>query len=80
VHAFAVNLPRATLRRAQLPFGAMWAAEWGATVAVSVVAHRDGWAGAVALVAVVRMVPAAIVAPFAATLADRHRRDSPFVQ
>jgi MFS family permease len=73
--AFAVNLHSATLRRAQVSFGVMWAAEWGATVAVSVVAYRDGGAAAVALVAVARMVPAAIVAPFAATLADRHRRE-----
>jgi hypothetical protein len=73
--AFAVNLRSAALRRAQLSFGAMWASEWGATVAVSVVAYRDGGAAAVALVAVARMLPAAIAAPFAATLADRHRRD-----
>jgi MFS family permease len=73
--AFAVNLRSAALRRAQLSFGAMWASEWGATVAVSVVAYRDGGAAAVALVAAARMLPAGIVAPFAATLADRHRRD-----
>jgi hypothetical protein len=73
--AFAVNLRSAALRRAQLSFGAMWASEWAATVTVSVVAYRDGGAAAVALVAVARMLPAAIVAPFAATLADRHRRD-----
>jgi hypothetical protein len=73
--AFAVNLRSAALRRAQLSFGAMWASEWAVTVAVSVVAYRDGGPAAVALVAVLRMLPAAIVAPFAATLADRHRRD-----
>jgi len=73
--AFAVNLRSPALRRAQLSFGAMWASECCATVAVSVVAYRDGGAPAVALVAVVRMLPAALVAPFAATLADRHRRD-----
>jgi Cyclic nucleotide-binding domain/Major Facilitator Superfamily len=73
--AFAVNLRSAALRRAQLSFGAMWASESAATVAVSVVAYHDGGAPAVALVAVARMLPAALVAPFAATLADRHRRD-----
>jgi hypothetical protein len=40
-----------------------------------VVAYRDGGPAAVALVAVLGMLPAAIVTPFAATLADRHRRD-----
>jgi MFS family permease len=73
--AFAANLRSRALRRAQLSFGAMWASEWGTTVAVSVVAYRDGGPAAVALVAVARMLPAAIVAPFAATLADRHRRE-----
>jgi hypothetical protein len=73
--AFGMNVRNAQLRRAQLSFGAMWASEWCATVAVSVVAYRDGGAPAVALVTVVRMLPGALVAPFAATLADRHRRD-----
>jgi hypothetical protein len=53
----------------------MWASEWAATVALSVVAYRDGRPATVALVAVLGMLPAAIVTPFAATLADRHRRD-----
>jgi MFS family permease len=73
--AFDVNLRSAALRRAQLSFGAMWASESAATVAVSVVAYRDGGPAAVALVAAARMLPAAIVAPFAAPLADRHRRE-----
>src|SRR4051812_1564809 len=73
--AFAVNLRSGALCRAQLSFGVMWAAEWAAPVAVSVVAYHHGGAAAVALVAVARMLPAAVVAPFAATLADRYRRD-----
>src|SRR3954468_5308541 len=73
--AFAVNLRSGALCRAQLSFGVMWAAEWAATVAVSVVAYHHGGAAAVALVAVARMLPAAVVAPFAATLADHYRRD-----
>jgi xanthosine utilization system XapX-like protein len=47
----------------------MWASEWAATVALSVVAYRDGRPATVALVAVLGMLPAAIVTPFAATLA-----------
>jgi hypothetical protein len=73
--AFAVNLRSAALCRAQISFGAMWTSEWATTVAVSVVAYRDGGPAAVGLVAVLRMLPAAVIAPFAATLADRHRRD-----
>jgi Major Facilitator Superfamily len=73
--AFALNLRSAALRRAQLSFGSMWASEWAATVAVSVVAYRDGGPAAVGLVAIARMLPGAVVAPVAATLADRHRRE-----
>ncbi len=77
--AFGVNLRSPGLRRAQGAFGAMWAAEWAATVTISVIAYRDGGAGAVGLVAVVRMLPAALIAPLAAALADRHRRDTVLV-
>jgi MFS family permease len=53
----------------------MWAGDWAATVALGVVAFRDGGAAAIGLVGLVRMVPAALVAPFAATIADRVRRE-----
>jgi Na+/melibiose symporter-like transporter len=77
--AFGTNLHSPGLRRAQLAFGAMWAGEWAATVTISVIAYRDGGAAAVGLVAIARMLPAALIAPLAATLADRHRRDSVLV-
>lgn len=77
--AFGVNLRSPGLRRAQLSFGAMWAGEWAVTVAISVVAYRQGGPSAVGLVAVARMLPAALLAPLAATVADRHRRDSVLV-
>ena len=44
-------------------------------VALGVVAFRDGGVAAVGVVTAVRMVPAALLAPFAATLADRVRRE-----
>jgi cyclic nucleotide-binding protein/MFS transporter len=74
--ACAVNLRSPNLRRAQASFGLMWAGEWAATVAISVVAFSQGGAAAVGLVGVARMVPAATVAPFAAIVADRVRRES----
>ena len=77
--AFGVNLRSPGLRRAQLSFGAMWASEWATTVTISVIAYRDGGAAAVGLVAVARMLPAAIIAPLAAGLADRYRRDTVLV-
>jgi MFS family permease len=63
------------LRRAQLSFLAAWTAEWAFTVALGIVAYRDGGATAVGLVGLLRMVPSAIVAPLAAPLADRGRRE-----
>jgi MFS family permease len=73
--ACSVNLRNPNLRRAQAAFGFMWAGEWAATVAVGVIAFRHGGAAAVGLVGVARMIPAALVAPLAATIADRARRE-----
>lgn len=73
--AFASNARNASLRRAQLAFLGACAAEWAFTVAIGIVAYRDGGAAAVGLVGLLRMVPAAVVAPLAAPLADRGRRE-----
>jgi hypothetical protein len=53
---------RPALRRAQLSFGAAWTGEYAVTVAVGVLAFRDGGATAVGLVAMARMVPGALLA------------------
>jgi MFS family permease len=63
------------LRRAQLSFLGAWTAEWAFTVALGIVAYRHGGATAVGLVGLLRMVPSAVIAPLAATLADRVRRE-----
>src|SRR5579859_7803261 len=73
--ACAVNVRSPNLRRAQSSFGLMWAGDWAATVGVSVIAFDHGGAAAVGLVGAARMAPAALLAPFAATLADRGRRE-----
>jgi MFS family permease len=65
----------ATLRRAQLSFGLMAAGEWAVMVALGVLAFRDGGAAAVGIVTAARMIPAALMTPFAATLADAVRRE-----
>ena len=59
----------------QLSWLAATAAEFAYTVALSVYAYRQGGATAVGVVWLVRTVPAAVVAPFAAMLADRFRRE-----
>jgi MFS family permease len=72
---FSVTARSPNLLRAQLSFGATFAGEWAFTVALSVVAFDHGGAAAVGIVAFVRTAPAALIAPLAAALADRLRRD-----
>jgi MFS family permease len=73
--AFAASARNRNIRRAQLSFGATWTAEWAFTVALGVVAFRDGGVTAVGVVAFLRMAPAALLAPFGTALADRFPRD-----
>src|SRR5215218_10638716 len=75
VAAFASNAVNGNLRRAQLSFLGAWTAEWAFTVALGIVAYRAGGATAIGLVGLLRMVPSAIVAPLAASVADRGRRE-----
>jgi MFS family permease len=73
--AFSYTARNPNLLRAQLAFGASWTAEWAFTVALGVIAFRDGGASAVGVVAFARMAPAFLLAPIGTTLADRFRRD-----
>lgn len=73
--AFASNARNPNLRRAQLSFLGAWSSEWAFTVGLGIVAYRDGGPTAVGLVALLRMVPSAVVVPLAAPLADRGRRE-----
>jgi MFS family permease len=77
--AFASNAVNGNLRRAQLSFLGAWTAEWAFTVALGIVAYRDGGAAAVGLVGLLRMVPSAVIAPLLAPLADRGRRERALV-
>lgn len=73
--AFTSNARNPNLRRAQLSFLGAWTAEWAFTVALGIVAYRDGGAVALGLVGLLRMVPAAILAPLLSPIADRGRRE-----
>jgi MFS family permease len=73
--AFTSNARNPQLRRAQLSFLGAWTAEWAFTVALGIVAYRDGGATALGLVGLLRMVPAAVCAPLLSPLADRGRRE-----
>ena len=65
----------ASIRRAQLSFGAMWTSESAFVVGLAVVAFRDGGIAAVGIVTGARMAAAALLAPLLATVADRVRRE-----
>ena len=64
-----------SIRRAELSWGAAIAAEWAHFVALGVFAYRVGGASAVGIAGLVRLLPAALAAPFAASLGDRFRRE-----
>jgi hypothetical protein len=77
--AFVSNAVNANLRRAQLSFLGAWTAEWAFTVALGIVAYREGGATAVGLVGLLHMVPSGSLAPLIAPLADRGRRERALV-
>jgi MFS family permease len=63
------------LRRAVLAFALACSGDWAFSVALGVVAFRDGGAPLVGLVAVLRMLPSAIGTPMLSAYADRVRRE-----
>jgi len=63
------------LRRAEMSFAGAWTAEWAFSVGIGVFAFRHGGAKAVGIVAVLRMLPAAVAAPALTPYADRWRRE-----
>lgn len=74
LRAFAAVFANEDLRRLELAWSGSVLGQWGYEVALAVFAYRAGGAAAVGVVALIRLLPAAIVAPFAALLGDRFRR------
>jgi MFS family permease len=68
-------LRNAPLRRVELAWGASIVAEWANFVALGVFAYHVGGPIAVGIAGLVRLLPAAFVAPFAAFVGDRFRRE-----
>src|SRR3982751_3585450 len=74
-HSFLVSAENPAVRRILLGFAGACTAEWAFTVVLSVYAFQQGGAAAVGLISLLRMLPSALLAPFASALADRWRRD-----
>ena len=75
VSALGTAVRNENVRRVELAWGASIAAEWAHFVALGVFAYQQGGASAVGIAGLVRLLPAAAVAPFAASLGDRFRRE-----
>jgi MFS family permease len=75
VSALAAVARNENIRRVELAWGAAIGAEWAHFVALGVYAYEQGGASAVGLAGLVRLLPAAGVAPFASSLGDRFRRE-----
>lgn len=75
LRAIRAVLANHDLRRVGLAYLLFVMARWGTRVAILVFAYAQGGAAETGLVAVIMLVPAAIVAPLASVLGDRIRRD-----
>jgi MFS family permease len=75
VTGYAAVFRIANLRRSQVAWATAVTAEWAFFVGVGVFAFDHGGAFAVGIVGFVRMLPSALVGPFASALGDRYRRD-----
>jgi len=64
-----------SIRRLELAWGAAITAEWAHFVALGVFAYDAGGTTAVGIAGLVRLLPAALVAPFAASFGDHFRRE-----
>src|SRR5690242_9774576 len=64
-----------SIRLVELSWGAAIAAEWAHFVALGVYAYDHGGTSAVGVAGLVRLLPAAVIAPLAASLGDRFQRE-----
>jgi MFS family permease len=73
--AAALATRNENVRRVELAWGSAISAEWAYFVALGVFAYDAGGASAVGLAGLIRLLPAAVIAPGAASLGDRFRRE-----
>jgi predicted MFS family arabinose efflux permease len=72
---YAAVFANGNLRRSQLAWASAVTAEWAFFVGISVFAYQEGGTLGVGLVGLIRMLPSAVIGPFASALGDRYRRD-----
>ncbi len=75
IAAFKAVFSNPSLRSLELAWTASIVGHWAYLVAVSVYAYEAGGERAVGIVFLLRLVPAALIAPFAGLIADRYRRE-----
>jgi len=75
VAALSAVMRNADLRRVELAWGASIAAEWAHFVALGIFAYNAGGTAAVGIAGLVRMLPAAVIAPLAGGFGDHYRRE-----
>ena len=75
LQAFRAVFQNPDLRRLQLAWAGSIIGHWAYGIALAVFAYDQGGVAAVGLVGLVRMLPAAIAAPFMSALADRYPRE-----
>ncbi|MFL5955642.1 MAG: MFS transporter [Gaiellaceae bacterium] len=63
------------LRRLQLAFAGSVAGQYSLSIAIAVYAYRHGGAAAVGVMALVRTIPSALLAPFVSAAGDRFRQE-----
>lgn len=73
--AFGAVARNANLRSLELAWTASIVGHYAFLIAVSVYAYNEGGEKAVGLVFLARLIPAALISPFAGLLGDRYRRD-----
>jgi MFS family permease len=73
--ALVAALQDGQLRRVQLAWSTTITAEWALIVALAVWAFEAGGALGIGVLTLVRTIPAAVLGPFLAPLADRYRRE-----
>jgi MFS family permease len=75
VSALGAAVRNENVRRVEIAWGAAISAEWAHFVALGVFAYEQGGTSAVGIAGMVRLLPGAVVAPFAASFGDRFRRE-----